>query len=100
MAGLVAWCGLSVSCVVGGWAFFRWEVIEMFYRIIEMAQDGQRITFEYEHSDRDKMLEWVKLLLAQSDVAYVHVMLIDDEGTLLRQKLIEGAAYEYFIDNL
>lgn len=72
----------------------------MFYRIIEMAQDGQRITFEYEHSDRDKMLEWVKLLLAQSDVAYVHVMLIDDEGTLLRQKLIEGAAYEYFIDNL
>ena len=105
-----------VGCVVVGVARRRGSVIafrggwvgtlqqkggdKMFYRILEMVQDGQRATFEYDAEDRDKMLEWAKLLLAQSDTAYIDVMLIDDDGTCINRKFIEGRAYETFIDNI
>lgn len=93
--------GSVVVFVVGGWvAFFRKGGDKMFYRIVEMVQDGQRVTYEYDAEDRDNMLEWVKLLLAQSDTAYVDVMLIDDDGTCTNRKFIEGRAYEAFIDNI
>lgn len=86
--------------VVGGWVLATREVTKMFYRIVEMVQGGQRVTYEYENSDRDKMLEWVKLLLAQSDTAYVDVMLIDDDGTCTNRKFVEGRAYGAFNDNI
>lgn len=39
-------------------------------------------------------------MIAQSDTAYVDVMLIDDDGTCTNRKFIEGRAYEAFIDGI
>lgn len=39
----MAWCGLSVSCVVGGWVFFRWEVNSMKRYTVDICyKDGYR----------------------------------------------------------
>lgn len=72
-----------------------------FYRVVVTSEYGQRHTAEYMLDQRETMLEWVKLLLAQEDTAYVDVMLIDQyKGTLLKWKMLEGKAYERFVDNI
>lgn len=70
-----------------------------FYRVSLMTEYGQRHSADYALKERQNMLEWVKLLLAQEDTAYVDVKLISDSGNLLKWKMLEGKAYERFIDS-
>lgn len=72
----------------------------MFYRVIKMFIDGQSVRSEYEYEDRPNMLEWVKVLVAQSDTAYVDVILIDEDGQVVNRKFIEGRAFDEYVDNI
>lgn len=84
----------------GGDIMYAFQDTYGFYRVSMMSEYGQRHTAEYALSDRQNMLEWVKLLLAQEDTAYVDVKLISDSGNLLKWKSFDGKAYERFVDNL
>lgn len=86
--------------VVGGWEVHGKGGDEMFYRVIKMFVDGQSVRSEYEYEDRPNMLEWVKVLVAQSDTAYVDVILIDEDGRVVNRKFIEGRAFDEYVDNV
>lgn len=72
----------------------------MYYRVVEKTAYDQTLSYEYDRDRREEMLEWVRLLMRQHDTAYVHVILVDDDGTILRQKILEGAGYDAYIDNI
>lgn len=121
---LIAACGSPAVCVLpgapfgggrgaglrsgveasGGWVgiFFAKVVNTMyaFYRIQLMTEYGDRSTTEYRLNQREEMLEYVRLLMKEEDTAYVDVLLISNEGELLKHKMLEGAAYERFVDAL
>lgn len=70
-----------------------------FYEVLIRYIDG-RESVRFDSNRRDEMLELVNTALERWDVAYIHVAKRDEEGNLLNQKLIEGIAYNDFIDNI
>lgn len=74
----------------------------MYYEISVMGTYGESHHDRYNRTieNRDELVRQVKSLIGNPEIAYVSVVLRNDEGEFIDQRFFECAGYENFINNL
>lgn len=67
------------------------------YQLTIRYMDGREVV-RFDVNNRQEMLDIASSALERWDVAYIHIAKYDAEGILTNQKMIEGAAFDTFLE--